>query len=103
MAVSSLRCRRAALLLLALVVCARSADASKAQAPTLNGLQRLIAGQPLPSNAVSSVAARRAAAASGARLRVVPGRVLVKTDGTQPSTSLASLAGRVGARAVTPK
>jgi serine protease len=103
MAVSSLRCRRAALLLLALVVCARSADAPKAQAPTLNGLQRLIAGEPLPSNAVSNVAARRAAAASGARLRVVPGRVLVKTDGTQPSTSLASLAGRVGARAVTPK
>jgi serine protease len=103
MAVSSLRCRRAALLLLALVVCARSADAPKAQTPTLNGLQRLMAGEPLPSNAVSNVAARRAAAASGARLRVVPGRVLVKTDGTQPSTSLASLAGRVGARAVTPK
>src|SRR4029450_2518175 len=82
MAVSSLRCRRAALLLLALVVCARSADAPKAQAPTPNGRQRLIAGERLPPNAVSSVAARKAAAASGSRQRFVPGRVLLKTDGT---------------------
>jgi serine protease len=99
-----LRFRRAALIILTLCgVCARSENTPRAQAQPVNALQRLIAGEPLPPNAVSNVAARRAAAASGARLRVVPGRVLVKMDGTQPSTSIASLARRVAARAVTPK
>ena len=98
MAVGSLRCRRAALILLTLAgVCAPSADAPKAQTPARNGLQRLIAGEPLPPNAVSSVAARKAAAASGSRRRFVPGRVLLKTDGTQAAASVASLASRVGA------
>ena len=102
MAVGSLRCRRAALILLTLAgVCAPSADAPKAQTPARNGLQRLIAGEPLPPNAVSSVAARKAAAASGSRRRFVPGRVLLKTDGTQAAASVASLASRVGALTVT--
>jgi serine protease len=102
MAVGSLRCRRAALILLTLVgVCARPADAPKAQTPTVNELQRLIAGEPLPRNAVSSVAARKAVARSASRRRFVPGRVLLKTDGTQASTSVASLASRVGAHTMT--
>jgi serine protease len=99
----SLRFRRAAVLVLTLCgVCAEFNGAPRAQSP-LNALQRPMAGEPLPPNAVSNVAARKAAAASGARVRVVPGRVLVKTDGAQPSTSLAALASRVGASAVTPK
>src|SRR5262245_13644031 len=101
---ASFRFRRAAVVVLTLCgVCAALRDAPRAQSHPLNALERLMGGEPLPPNAISNVAARRAAAASGARLRFVPGRVLVKTDGTQPSTSLASLARRVGAHTVTTK
>jgi serine protease len=75
---------------------------SRAQTATLNGKQRLLAGEPLPVNAAADYQARRLVAAGAARPTAVPGRLVVKMQpgagDAELGTAVVHIGGRVSGR-----
>src|SRR5262245_26265239 len=101
MRVPPLRIRAVGIALAAGAAILALGSSPRAQAPALNGKQRLLAGEALPVNRAEQVRLRKEQAAANPKPVYAPGRVLVKLADGGTEQSLRALAVRSGGHSVT--